>query len=224
MRNVIVTGGTGALGSAVVGAFLDGGDRVIVPWVAPGELDRLLESLGESERLVAIEADISEELGAQKVVQEAGRVDVLVNGVGAFAGGPPLAEAPLEDWDRMYRINLRTAVAMSRAALPSLASSTRGALLFVASSAVDSAPAGLGAYVASKAGVVALARTLVHELASTSVRVNTIVPTTIDTPANRAAMPDADFSSWTPPAEIARVLHWLASEDAGTVRGAFVPV
>ncbi len=224
MRDVIVTGGTGSLGSAVVKAFLEAGDRVVVPFIDAAERDRMVESLGQSPDLLLLKADVADESDAARVVQATGTVDVLVNGVGGFAGGPGLAEGPLEDWDRMYRINLRTAVTMTRAALTSMRRDPGGSILFVASSAVESSPPGLGAYVASKAGVASLARTLANEVRNTSLRVNTVVPTTIDTPANRAAMPDADVSSWTAPGEIARVLLWLASAEAATVHGAFVPV
>jgi NAD(P)-dependent dehydrogenase (short-subunit alcohol dehydrogenase family) len=112
---------------------------------------------------------------------------------------------------------------MTRAAVPKVTDGS-GSVLFVAATAVDSPPATLAAYVASKAGIVALVHSLGKELADRSIRVNAIAPTTIDTPANREAMPDADFSSWTRPEKIARVLAWLASEDASAVRGAIVPV
>lgn len=226
-RSVIVTGGTGALGRAVVDAFLAAGDRVAVPWIVPAESEavravwRAALAAG-SVRLV--EADVSEESGAAAVAAAAGEVDVLVNGVGGFAGGTPVEETALEVWDRLYRMNVRTAAACCRAVLPGMRARRRGAIVSVASQAAFAPPAGLSAYAASKAAVVALTKSLQEEVAELGIRVCAVVPTTIDTPANRAAMPAADFSRWTPPAKIAGVVLWLASEAASSVRGALVPV
>jgi NAD(P)-dependent dehydrogenase (short-subunit alcohol dehydrogenase family) len=225
-RTVIVTGGTGALGQAVVAAFLAAGDRVWVPWIVAAEEARMRErfaaALAEG-RLGLLEADVAEAKGAEQLVARAGEPAVLVNGAGGFEMGGANPETPLEAWDRMYRINLRTAVSMTRAALPGLRARGRGAIVNVASAAALDPPAGIGAYAASKAALVAFTRSLARELPP-GVRVNAVVPTTIDTPANRAAMPDADFTQWTPPEAIARVIAWLASDAASAVRGALVPV
>ncbi|HVH05457.1 MAG TPA: SDR family NAD(P)-dependent oxidoreductase [Myxococcota bacterium] len=226
-RNVMVTGGTGALGRAVVGAFLADGDRVIAPWVVPQEAESARETWRNelaSGRLVLVEADVSEEPGALRAVEAAGDVAVLVNGVGGFAGGTPLDQTPLEVWDRMYRMNVRTAAACAHAALPKMRARKGGVIVNVASQAAFAPPAGLAAYAASKAGVVALTKSLQEDVAALGIRVAAVVPTTIDTPANRAAMPKADFSAWTPPAKIAGVILWLASDAASTVRGALIPV
>jgi NAD(P)-dependent dehydrogenase (short-subunit alcohol dehydrogenase family) len=224
---VLVTGGTGALGRALVDAFLTAGDRVVVPWIVPAEAEAARgawrEALGAG-RAQLVEADVSEEAGADAAAAAAGAVDVLVNGVGGFAGGSPLDETSLEVWDRMYRMNLRTAAACCRAVLPGMRARRRGVIVSVASQAAFAAPAGLAAYAASKAGIVTLTRALQEEVAAQGVRVHAVVPTTIDTPANRAAMPDADFSAWTPPAKIAGVVLWLASDTASSVRGALLPV
>ena len=227
MRTVIATGGTGALGRAVVEAFLANGDRVVVPWIVNAERDEIAEQQAralEQGSLVLLEADVAEDAGAAEVARAAGPTEVLVNGVGGFAGGPPVHETELEIWDRMYRMNVRTAAAMSRAALPGMLARGSGCVLLVSSQAAWDRPAGLAAYSASKAAVMVLAQTLQKEVADASVRVNAVVPTTIDTPANRAAMPAADPTTWTPPAEIARILVWLASDSAATVRGGLIPV
>jgi NAD(P)-dependent dehydrogenase (short-subunit alcohol dehydrogenase family) len=227
MRNVIVTGGTGALGRKVADAFLDAGERVVVPWIVKDEREEIAAAKAsalDSGKLVLVEADVAEDSGAAEVARAAGEVDVLVNGVGGFGGGTPVAETDLELWDHLYRINVRTAVAMSRAVIPGMQARGAGSILLVASQAARDCPAGIAAYSAAKAGVIALVQSLHNELGASGVRVNAVVPTTIDTPANRAGMPDADFSTWTPPAEIARVLLWLASDNAATVRGALVPV
>jgi NAD(P)-dependent dehydrogenase (short-subunit alcohol dehydrogenase family) len=219
-RSVIVTGGTGALGRKVVEAFLAAGDRVTVPWIVEQEA----AELGGHERLVLVEADVAEEAGAAQVVAVSGRVDVLVNGVGGFGGGADVHETELELWDKLYRMNVRSAAAMSRAALPCMLEAGAGVIINIASRAADDCPAGIAAYSASKAAVAALTRSLHSEVSERGVRVNAVVPTTIDTPANRVAMPDADFSSWTPPEEIARVMLWLAGDEGRTVRGGLIPV
>lgn len=220
-RVIVVSGGTGALGCAVVSAFLDAGDRVVVPWIVEAEA----QAMPEHERLLLVEADVAEAAGAESVVKSAAGASVLVNGVGGFAGGDAVHETDLDTWDRLYRMNVRTAVCLSRAAIPAMRSAgAGGAIVNVASQAAVDCPAGLAAYSASKAGVAVLTRTLAAENAEAGIRVNAVVPTTIDTPANRAAMPDADFSAWTKPAEIARVVHWLASEAAASVSGGMIPV
>jgi NAD(P)-dependent dehydrogenase (short-subunit alcohol dehydrogenase family) len=224
---VVVTGGTGALGGAVVEAFLAADDRVVVPWIVPAEAERARAAWAgalRDGRATLLEADVAEEAGAARTIEAAGEIEVLVNAVGGFAGGTPVDETPLDAWDRMYRLNLRTAAACARAALPRMRARRRGVIVNVASQAALAPPAGLAAYAASKAGVVALTRALQEEVSRDGIRVAAVVPSTIDTPANRAAMPGADRSTWTPPASIAGVVLWLASDAASSVRGALVPV
>jgi NAD(P)-dependent dehydrogenase (short-subunit alcohol dehydrogenase family) len=226
-RSVIVTGGTGALGRAVVEAFVAAGDRVMVPWIVPAEAESVRAAWRDdldAKRVVLLEADVSDEAGAARAVAEAGPLEVLVNGVGGFGGGTPVDETDLDLWDRMYRMNLRTAAACARAAVPGMRARRRGVIVNVASQAAFAKPAGLAAYAASKAGVAVLTQCLQEEVAKDGIRVAAIVPTTIDTPANRAAMPRADWSAWSPPEAIAGVVVWLASDAARSVRGALVPV
>lgn len=226
-RTAVVTGGTGALGRAVVERFLAAGDLVVVPWLIKTEREEVAELFGRAVRsghVTLIDADIATEEGANRVAAEAPEVEVLVNAAGGFGGGEPVYEGPIDIWDRMYRINVRTAVCMARAVLPGMIQRKRGSIINVASQAAFTRPAGIAAYNASKAGVVVFTETLQRELAATELRVNAISPTTIDTPANRAAMPGADYSTWTPPAKIAEVIFWLAGEESRAVRGAVVPV
>jgi NAD(P)-dependent dehydrogenase (short-subunit alcohol dehydrogenase family) len=226
-RTVVVTGGTGALGQAVVRAFRASDDRVVVPWIVKDERDALagLESQAvEAGQLVLLEADVADSAGAASVAKAAGAIDVLVNGVGGFAGGSPVHETDLELWDRMYRVNLRTAVAMTRAALPDMLERGSGVILNITSQAAATRPAGLAAYSAAKDAVIVLTEALHKEVSAAGIRVNAVAPATIDTPANRAAMPEENFASWTPPERIAAVLLWLASESAATVRGGTLPV
>jgi NAD(P)-dependent dehydrogenase (short-subunit alcohol dehydrogenase family) len=219
-RSVIVTGGTGALGRRVVEAFLEAGDQVTVPWIVQGEVD----AMPSHECLSLVEADVSDPAGARAVVEAAGGVDVLINGVGGFGGGSPVHETDIELWDRLYTLNVRTAVCMSRTSVPVMLERGAGSIVNVASQAAIDCPGGIAAYSASKASIIALTRSLAGELAGTGVRANAVVPTTIDTPANREAMPDADFSTWTAPEEIARVMRWLSSGEAQTVSGGLIPV
>jgi NAD(P)-dependent dehydrogenase (short-subunit alcohol dehydrogenase family) len=225
-RSVIVTGGTGGLGGAVVRAFLASGDRVVVPWIVAHESERMKQHFTDAlqaQQLALIEADIAELEGARSVVKVAGDLAVLVNGAGGFAAGAH-QETDLGVWDHLYRLNVRAAASMTHAALPAFFARGGGAIVNVAANAALDPPAGLGAYVASKAALVAFTRSLAREVADQGVRVNAVLPTTIDTPANRTAMPDANFALWTTPEQIAAVIHWLASDAASAVRGALVPV
>ena len=226
-RAVIVSGGTGALGRAVVAAFVAGGDRVLVPWIVKAEreeVSRLWAQELAASRVSLIEADVAEEEGARRVAEASPAAEVLVNGVGGFAGGTTLELTPLGIWQEMFRINVLTAVALSRAVLPRMLERGSGTVINVASRAAEEAPPGLAAYSSSKAAVAVLTRTLQKEVEAAGLRVHAVVPTTIDTPANRAAMPDADPAGWSAPAEIARVIHWLTTPAAATVRGGLIPV
>ena len=223
MPDVIVTGGTGALGRALVDAFVARGDRVVVPWILAHEREQVAEPW-RGAPVTLVEADIAEDTGARAVANAAPLCEVLVNAAGGFSMAGDIDQTPLEMWDALYRMNLRTAVAMTRAVLPGMRERKRGSIVNVtAAPALDAAP-GIAAYGASKAGVALLTRSLQQEVGAVGIRVNAIVPTTIDTPANREAMPDADFSSWSPPERIAEVVLWLASEASSAVRGALLPV
>jgi NAD(P)-dependent dehydrogenase (short-subunit alcohol dehydrogenase family) len=222
-RTVIVTGGTGGLGQSVVAAFVAAGDRVVVPWIVEREAERVCERFAGEARVELVRADVAEEAGAAAVAKQAGDLAVLVNGVGGFAMGPHQA-TPLEVWDSLYRTNVRATASMTRAALPALLARGAGAIVNVAANAALDPPGEMGAYTASKAAVIAFTRSLAREVAARGVRVNAVLPTTIDTPANRAAMPDADFALWTRPEQIAAAIAWLASDAASAVRGALVPV
>ena len=224
---VVVTGGTGALGRGVLRAFLDAGEPVTAAWLVASERDEVAAQFATelaTGRLTLVEADVAESSGAAEVARIAGPAATLVNGVGGFEGGLPLHETELEAWDRMYRINVRTAVAMSRAVLPGMLERGHGAIINVGAQAGAAPPAGLAAYAASKAAVMNLTRSLHAEASARGIRVNAVIPTTIDTPANRKAMPEADPSAWTPPSRIAEVIVWLAGDQGATVRGGLIPV
>ncbi|HEY2635196.1 MAG TPA: SDR family oxidoreductase [Steroidobacteraceae bacterium] len=159
----------------------------------------------------------------ERVVKEAGRLDGLVNIAGGFRW-EELAGGTLDIWDSMYRINLRTAVVSCQAALPFLLQSGGGRIVNVGAMGAVKAAAGMGAYAASKAGVAKLTEALAEELKDRGITVNAILPSTLDTPKNRADMPRADFARWVAPAEAAEVIAFLVSDAARAVTGALIPV
>jgi NAD(P)-dependent dehydrogenase (short-subunit alcohol dehydrogenase family) len=224
-RTILVTGGTGALGSAVVGAFLDAGWRAAVTWVDPNELDRVTERQG----LALIEADLFDEQAVEHAVAQAGGDEsaplrAVANLVGGYAGGSRVHETPLEDFERQFMLNLRPTYLVTRAALPRLVEAGGGAIVCVSTRAAVHPFAGAAGYIASKAAVSAFARTVATEYRDEGVRCNAILPSVIDTPANRASQPDADHSRWVAPGEIAQVVRFLCSEESAPVSGAEVPV
>jgi NAD(P)-dependent dehydrogenase (short-subunit alcohol dehydrogenase family) len=159
----------------------------------------------------------------ERVVKEAGRLDGLINIAGGFRW-EELAGGTLDSWDSMYRINLRTAVASCQAALPFLLQSGGGRIVNVGAMGAVKAAAGMGAYAASKAGVAKLTEALAEELKDRGITVNAILPSTLDTPKNRADMPRADFTRWVAPVEAAEVIAFLVSDAARAVTGALIPV
>jgi NAD(P)-dependent dehydrogenase (short-subunit alcohol dehydrogenase family) len=220
-QSVIITGGTGGLGSAVTGAFLQDGWRVVVPWVAERELERV----GEHERLTLVQADLMDPGSAAEVVAAAGDdLHAVANLVGGFAQGGRVHETPIEDFEDQLRLNLRPAYLMCAAAIPRLLAAGGGALVCVSSRAALRPFPGAAGYITGKAAVLALVDALHAEYRGDGIRANAILPSTIDTPANRASMPDADHGTWVKPDEIARVIRFLCSEDAGVVGGGHIPV
>ncbi|HEY3349419.1 MAG TPA: SDR family NAD(P)-dependent oxidoreductase [Thermoanaerobaculia bacterium] len=227
--SVLVAGGTGGLGRAVALAFLAEGGRVAVTFRNPGELAELKRAAGAGAvRLEGHASNVTDEQAVRRLVDEVlkreGRLDVLVNAVGGFTGGKPLWEENADALDRMLALNLRPGWALARAVAPAMLAQGHGAIVNVAAQAALAPPAGLGAYAASKAAATALLASLAADLKGTGVRANTILPSIIDTPANRKSMPDADFSKWPKPEEIARVVLFLASDEAKLVNGAAIPV
>lgn len=228
-RVALVAGGTGGLGRAVSLAFLDEGADVVVTYRTDDELERLRkDSGGDLSRLHAERADVTDEPAVRALVggvlASLGRLDFLVNAVGGFAGGPKLWESDDRVLDRMLDLNLRSGHALTRAAVPAMLRQGHGSIVNVASRAALEPAAGQAAYAASKAAAVAMMSSLAGDLAGTAVRVNSILPSIIDTAANRKAMPEADFARWPRPEDIARVILFLCSDEARVVHGAAIPV
>ena len=226
---VLVAGGTGGLGRAVTSAFLEEGANVVVTYRNQPEWERFKNSASaNASRLQGHEVDVTDEAAVnqliEKVLLKQGRLDAMVNNVGGYAGGLKLWEMETKVFDRMLNLNLRSGYALSRSAVRVMLKQGRGAIVNVASKAALDHAAGAAAYAASKAAAVAMLDSLAAEVTGTGVRVNSILPSIIDTEPNRKAMPKADFTKWPKAEDIARVILFLCSEDAKVIHGAAIPV
>jgi NAD(P)-dependent dehydrogenase (short-subunit alcohol dehydrogenase family) len=228
-KTVLIAGGTGGLGRAVSLAFLGEGAHVSVTYRREDEFVALKNASGANgSSLEGHEVDATDEAAVRqsvaKLLADHARLDVLVNAVGGYAGGTPLWEIDSKVFEQMLALNLRAMFVLSRVVVPVMLKQGSGAILNVASKAAFDHAAGAAAYVASKAAAVAMMDSLAADLRGMNVRANSIVPSIIDTEANRKAMPGADFAKWPKAEEIARVILFLCSEDANLVHGAAVPV
>jgi NAD(P)-dependent dehydrogenase (short-subunit alcohol dehydrogenase family) len=225
----IVTGGTGALGQVITTTLLEAGLAVAIPYAVPEERTALESRLTAEQRVRvhAVAADVTDEaaMGAfvGAVRERHRRVDALVNVVGGFAGGD-LVGTPLAEWERMMRLNLTSVVIACRAVLPGMIEARAGRIVNIASRAVVPPQGGFIAYTVSKAAVITLTQALAQEVKPHRITVNAVLPSTMDTPANRRAMPDADRSGWVSTQDVANVVAFLLSERAAAVSGAAVPV
>jgi NAD(P)-dependent dehydrogenase (short-subunit alcohol dehydrogenase family) len=218
---VLVAGGTGGLGRAVSLAFLEEGAQVVVTYRNPDEFARLQKV--EGQRVDLTDEGAAQELVA-KILAKHKRLDAMVNTVGGYAGGTKLWESDLKVFDQMLAMNLRPGLLLSRAVIPAMLEQKSGAIVNVASKAAVAHEAGAAAYASAKAGALALMDSLAEDLKGTGVRVNSVLPSIIDTEVNRRAMPKADFAKWPKPEDIARVILFLCSDDAKVIHGAAVPV
>jgi NAD(P)-dependent dehydrogenase (short-subunit alcohol dehydrogenase family) len=226
---VFIAGGTGALGRAASLAFLDELAHVAVTYVREEEFVALKNAAGpRASSLEGHAVNVTDEVAVRqltaKILATHGRLDVLVNAVGAYAGGTALWELDSKTFDQMLTLNLRSGYVLSRAVVPVMLKQGTGAILNVASRSAFDHAAGAAAYAASKAAAVAMMDSLAADLKGTEVRANSILPSIIDTEANRKAMPGADYTKWPKPKDIARVILFLCSDDAKLINGAAVPV
>lgn len=224
-RTVIVTGGTGGLGSAVVERLLADGWRVVAPWIVEAELERVQVREG----LELIKADLFDAESVETVVARAtddagAPLHGVVNLVGGFAAGGRVHETPLDEFETQFRLNLRATYLVVHAALPALIDAAGGSIVCVGTRAALQPFKGAAGYISSKAAVIAFANAVAVEYKDDRIRCNTILPSVIDTPANRAAMPGADHDKWVMPREIAGVIAHLLSPDSTAVSGAAIPV
>ena len=216
---VLVAGGTGALGAAVVDELLAAGMPVWATWVVDAERERVAERPG----LSLVRADLFDPDEATAAVAAVDDLAAVVNLVGGVASGPLVHETGADDFERLLRLNLRPGFLLARAAMPRLAE-VSGAYVGVSARTALKPFAGGVAYATAKGAVLAFVRALDAEWRSHGVRCNAILPSVIDTPANRAASPDADHSKWVAPEEIARVIRFLVSDDSAVTSGAAIPV
>lgn len=226
---VLVAGGTGGLGRAITSAFLEEGAAIAATYRNQPEWEALKSSVSAyASRLEGHEIDVTDETAArqlvEKILSKHGRLDALVNTVGGYAGGLKFWEMETRVFEQMLNVNLRSGYALSRAAVPAMLRQGRGAIVNVAAKAAFDHAGGASAYAASKAAAVAMLDSLAADVKGTGVRVNTILPSIIDTEVNREAMPKADFAKWPKPRDIARVILFLCSDDAKVIHGAAIPV
>ncbi len=221
-RTVLVTGGAGGLGGAVLEVLRNQGWRVVAP-VRAGAADRL------SQDVIGVEADLDDPAEVATAVATAAAdtgapLRAVVNLAGAYAGGGPVHETPIEDFEAILRANLRPTYLVTAATLPHLVAAGGGSVVCVSSRAAVAPFAGAAGYATAKAAVLAFANAVAVEYKKSGVRCNTVLPSVIDTPANRASQPGADFSRWVSPAEIAQVIAFLAGDGSAPTSGATIPV
>jgi NAD(P)-dependent dehydrogenase (short-subunit alcohol dehydrogenase family) len=220
---VLIAGGTGALGGAVVRELLDAGYDCTVTWIVEKELERARGAYGD--RANFVRADLIDPAGgAEEAVAAVGDLEAVVDLVGGFSDGPLVHDTSWDDFERMLHLNLAPAFNLAHAAMTRLVERGGGAFVAVSARAALRPFAGAAGYITAKAAVLAFIQALDAEYRKQGVRANAILPSVIDTPANRAGQPDADYSSWVQPADIARVVRHLVSDDAAVTSGAAIPV
>jgi NAD(P)-dependent dehydrogenase (short-subunit alcohol dehydrogenase family) len=227
----IVTGATGWLGRIVAKALLDQGARVVSTYRGEEKLKELSDFVGDSrDMLVGIQTDMTDENSVQALFQQVismhGHVDILLNIVGAFKGGADIVNTKVSDWDFVMNVNLKSAFLCCKAALSHMVKQNYGKIISVSSrTAVEKRyRVRDGAYAVSKAGIIVLTETIAEEVKKYDINVNCIMPSTIDTPDNRRNFPDADFSKWVKPEQVAGVILFLVSDESKAISGASVPV
>ena len=227
---VLVTGGTGGLGREVTMSFIEAGATVLVTYVSEEEFAALASA---AQRIGATppsgtRLDVTDAQAVSKFVADTaaqrGRLDILVNTVGAYAGGVPVWETGEPTYEKMLQLNLMAGFVLAKAVVPQMIRQNRGWIVNIASKAGFDHAAGGGMYAASKAAALALMDSLAADVKAHNINVNSVLPSIIDTAANRKAMPGADYSKWPKPQEIAQVILFLCSEEARVIHGAAIPV
>ncbi|HZS26172.1 MAG TPA: SDR family NAD(P)-dependent oxidoreductase [Candidatus Angelobacter sp.] len=224
----LITGGTGGLGRAVTLSFLHEGASVIASYFIKDEADAMRDAVGPSAHLELLPLDATDEAACRAlvdgIVARHGRLDILVNTIGGYIGGKALWETSPKAFQLMLALNLHAGYNLARAAVPAMLRQKSGAIVNVAAKAAFEHAAGAAAYAASKSAALALFDCLAQDVKGQGVRVNSVLPSIIDTEPNRKAMPDADFSKWPKPEEIAQVILFLCSNEARLVHGTAIPV
>ena len=226
---VLVTGGTGGLGTEVCLAFLRSNASLGVTYHSDSSLQRLNSKLGSlAKNVFAIKKDLKNEEDVISLVSDLvknfGRIDVLANVIGGYVAGKPVTEIDEIEWDEMMNINLKTAFFLSKHIVSHMIKQEGGKVIHVAARPGLKGAGFDAAYVASKSGIIRLVESLSEEVKTKGINVNCILPSIIDTEENRKAMPSADYTKWVPPAEIAKIILFLSSEDSRSINGAAIPV
>jgi NAD(P)-dependent dehydrogenase (short-subunit alcohol dehydrogenase family) len=221
---VLVAGGTGALGGAVLDVLLQGGYRVTASWVMERERDHVQELLGSEEGLTLVEADLMDPGAVEKAVASVDGLAAVVNLVGGFSAPGRVGEVEIDDFDKQLLLNLRPGYLLAHYAMPRLVERGGGSYVGVSTRAALKPFSGAAGYITSKAAVIAFVQALDAEYRGDGIRANAILPSVIDTPRNREDQPDADHSKWVPPAQIAEVVRFLVSDDSTPVSGGSIPV
>src|SRR3954454_7649873 len=221
---LVESGGPGALGVAVLGELLESGYPVTATWVVPRERKRVENDFPDNDRLTLVEADVMDEQAVLDAVEGVDELGAIVNLVGGFSAPGKVHESSVDDFESMLRLNLRPAFLLARAGMPRLAGAGGGSFVCVSARPALRPFGGAAGYVTAKAGVLAFIQALDAEYRADGVRCNAILPSVIDTPANRSGMPDAGHSKWVPPKQIAKVIRFLVSDDSQPTSGAAIPV
>ncbi|MBD3288149.1 SDR family NAD(P)-dependent oxidoreductase [candidate division KSB1 bacterium] len=226
---VIITGGAGGLGTGVTEAYLKAGAVVIVPYIYDEKWEALRDkNTALANNLIGFKVNVLDEQEVEnfidKVIQKYKRVDVLVNLVGGFFSGVNIADLELDQWNKMMNLNMTSAFLCTKHVLPHMISEKYGKIVNIGSKAALNGMKDMSAYGAAKAAVVNFTEALAAEVKQHNINSNAIVPSIIDTDANRKSMPDADYSKWLKPESIARVILFLTSEDAKDITGAVLPI
>jgi len=228
-RVTLITGGTGTLGRAVTGGFVEAGAAVAVTFRKESEVPESRAALADhGQAPIFIQADVSREAEVQRTVESVarrfGRVDILLHLVGGYVGDLPVAQTPEETWERMLTTNLKSAFLCCKHVVPIMQGNRWGRIVTVSSRAAVKVFPGIAAYAAAKAGLLAFTEVLAAEVRADGITVNSVLPSVIDTPANRRAMPGADPSPWVKPEEIARLMLFLCTDAAKEISGAAIPI
>ncbi|MGQ4649427.1 3-oxoacyl-ACP reductase FabG [Lyngbya aestuarii] len=224
-KQVLLTGGTGGLGIGVTPVVLSQGARVTIPYRSEKDIERLKDILSPADfnRINFVSTDLTEEAAVAKLINQMEQVDVLIHLVGGFSMGKT-HEYSFEDWKQDFNLNLHTTFLVCKHSLKKMLSSGYGRIVTVGSRGAVQPAGQLASYGASKAGVVALTKAIADETKNTNITANCILPSVIDTPANRKAMGEENANQWVKPESLAQVICFLASEAAQDVRGAAIPV
>jgi len=225
---VLISGGTGALGQTISLDFLKSGANVIITYVNDSEIEFLESKFGDfMKKVMLIKVNLMNESEVKdlisKIINTNDKIDILINAVGGYRAGQPVTQISEKDWDLMMNLNLKTAFLISKHVVKEMENQGQGKVIHVAARSGLKGSGNDAAYVASKSGVLRLVESLSEEVKNNNINVNCVLPSIIDSDANRQSMPEEDFSKWVSPSEISKVIFFLASEESNAIHGASIP-